>query len=256
MDGKALRGLVSVLGLTLGLYAPLDSLAEDPSHEGNETAASTESLNGGHAATAQQAGSHEGHDTEPAKQENVYSLFMHHAAGVGLVLVSLFLLAYRLTEQRFAILRICIDATWFLLGVFLFIRSDPEGWPIGPAGFLESFTMPTRAEWIQHKALSMIPMFMGIYTGRAHAQMPKVYWNYAAASLALFGALALTIHQHLDHPGMDVVNLQHRLFATTALFIAGSLVVDGKRDLTWKFKPYLLPCGLLILGLQLAFYVE
>jgi hypothetical protein len=256
MDGNALRGWVSVLGLTLGLFTSLDSLAKDPSHEGHESAASTESLHGDHAATVQQAGSHGGHDTEPAKQENVYSLFMHHAAGVGLVLVSLFLLAYRLTEQRFAILRISIGATWFLLGVFLFIRSDPEGWPIGLAGFLESFTMPTRGEWIQHKVLSMIPMFMGIYTGRAHTQMPKVYWNYAAAGLALFGALALTTHQHLNHPGMDVVNLQHRLFAITALFIAGSLIIDSKRDLTWKFKPYMLPCGLLILGLQLAFYVE
>ena len=200
---------------------------------------------------------HTGHATGSETVANTYSLFMHHAAGVGTMLVGLLIGAHRLTGQRFAALGIAVGTTWFLLGLFLFIRSDPEGWPIGPPGFLESFTLPTRWEWIQHKLLTMIPMFLGIYAARAHRHVPKAFWTYAAVGLAAAGGLTLTVHQHLNHPANDdIVNLQHRFFAITALFIAASLILDAKQNVTWKFKPYLLPAGLLILGLQLAFYVE
>lgn len=73
--------------------------------------------------------------------------------------------------------------------------------------------------------------------------------------LALGGA-GLLVHQHLDHPTMDIVNLQHRLMAATALFIAGSSVADGLGHLTWKLKPFLIPSGLIVLGLQLVVYIE
>lgn len=253
---SSIRTAAALLTLVLPLLAPYQAPADTSLHQAHQPASTPAPAHEDPTGTAPTAGAHEGHGPTSARPVNVYSLFMHHAAGVGLILVSLFLLAHRLTEQRFPLLRLAIGATWLSLGIFLFIRSDPEGWPIGPAGLFESFTMPTRSEWIQHKLLSMIPMFMGIYAGRPQSQAPHPLWNYVAAGLALFGALALMVHQHLDHPGMDITNIQHRFFAATALVIAGSLVVDGKRDLTWAIKPYLLPCSLLILGLQLAFYVE
>jgi len=52
------------------------------------------------------------------------------------------------------------------------------------------------------------------------------------------------------------VNIQHRFFALTSFFIAASLVVEGNARFAWKGKPYLLPAGLLLLGIQLALYVE
>jgi len=243
--------------LLVALGAPPRVRAETPAHEGPGPTVPTEPSHEGHAGTAAPSSPPDGPGAGSEKVVNTYSLFMHHAAGVGVIIVSLLLLVHRLTGQRFAVLRIAGGATWFLLGLFLFIRSDREGWPIGPTGFLESFTMPTREEWIQHKLLTMIPMFLGIYVGKAHSHVPKAFWTYAAVALAGAGGLALTVHQHLEHPGSDdIVNLQHRLFAITALFIAGSLILDAKQHVTWKFKPYLLPAGLLIMGLQLAFYVE
>ena len=244
--------------LVVVLGAPPQVRADSPALKGQEMPVPTEQSHEGHAGAEAPSDPHAGHGTGSGeKVVNAYSLFMHRAAGVGTILVGLLLVAHRFTGQRFAVLGTAVGATWFLLGLFLFIRSDPEGWPIGPPGFLESFTMPTRWEWIQHKLLAMIPMFMGIYAGKAHSHVPKAFWTYTAVGLAGAGGLALTIHQHLNHPGSDdIVNLQHRLFAITALFVAVSLVVESKQDLTWKFKFYLLPSGLLILGLQLAFYVE
>ena len=249
------RALRLVTALTLLALSRV--LADSPEPEGHALAAQTEPSHDGPAGAAPRSDPHAGHQTGSEKAVNTYSLFMHHAAGVGLILVGLLLSAHRLTGQRFAVLRAATGATWFLLGLFLFIRSDPEGWPIGPAGFRESFTMPTRAEWIQHKLLAMIPMFMGFYAGMVHRHVPSAVWTYAAVGLAVLGGLGLTEHQHLNHPGTDdIVNAQHRFFAATALFIAGSLVLDRQEQLAWRIRPYLLPIGLTVLGLQLAFYAE
>jgi len=152
--------------------------------------------------------------------------------------------------------RIGIGSVWLLLGVFLFIRADPEGWPIGLFGFVESFTMPTSGEWLQHKVLSFIPAFFGLYVilGRGPSTIPDKS-NYGLALAGVLGAIGLLSHQHINHPGMDVVNLQHRLFALTALLIAVSLVQEIRSG-KWKGKTVCYPFALLLLGLQLTFYTE
>jgi len=185
-----------------------------------------------------------------------YSRFMHHSSGVTVLVIATLLLVDRLTAHRHRLLRVGSGLTWLLFGVFLFVFSDLEAWPIGPAGFIESFSLSTTHEWIQHHLLSMIPMVLGIYTMLYHWREPRPLWNYLAASIAMLGGTALLIHQHLDHPGIDFVNIQHRFFALTSFFIATSLVVEGSARFTWKGKPYLLPSGLLLLGIQLALYVE
>lgn len=153
-----------------------------------------------------------------------------------------------------------IGLSWIGMGVFLFIRSDPEAWPMGPPGFIESFSIPTTSEWIQHKVLSMIPLFMGLYAMKGETNSRPTTarpWHYAAIGLAAFGGLALLVHMHLDHPDQtDIVNLQHRWFAINALFIAASMLLDLREQIQWRLKPYLLPIGLLLLGYQLFIYVE
>jgi hypothetical protein len=55
---------------------------------------------------------------------------------------------------------------------------------------------------------------------------------------------------------LDIVNLQHRFMAITSLFIAGSAMADGiARTTSWS-RPFLLPSGLMLLGVQLVMYVE
>ena len=185
-----------------------------------------------------------------------YSRFMHHSSGVTVLVIGALLLVDRLTAHRHRLFRVGVGLTWMVLGAFLFVFSDLEAWPIGPAGFIESFSLPTAHEWIQHHLLAMIPMVLGIYTMLSRWKEPMPLWRYFAASIAMLGGAALLIHQHLDHPGIDFVNIQHRFFALTSFFIAASLVVDGSARFPWKGKPYLLPVGLLLLGIQLALYVE
>jgi len=73
--------------------------------------------------------------------------------------------------------------------------------------------------------------------------------------LALGGA-GLLIHRHPEHPTVDIVNLQHQFMALMALATAGLLMADGQSMFTWKVKPFLFPLGLIVLGIQLALYIE
>ena len=205
---------------------------------------------------------HQSHGTaHPAgsvseSEDLAYSLFMHHSSGAALIVLGVLVLTDRLTKQRHGALQMGIGVVWLVIGAHLFIRSDPEGWPIGPAGFMESFSMPTAGEWVQHKLLSLIPLALGIWTLLSRRVPANAYWSYALGGLLALGGAALLVHQHLDHQTMDFVNLQHRFMALTALLIAAFLVADGLSSLTWKAKPFLLPCGLLVLGLQLMLYIE
>lgn len=185
-----------------------------------------------------------------------YSLFMHRSSGIALVILGALVMTDRLTRRRYGSIRIGIGLLWLAFGAHLLIRSDPEGWPVGPAGFVESFSMATAGEWMQHKALSLIPLTLGVWTLTSRSVLPSAFWNYALGAVLSAGVAGLLIHQHLDHQTMDLVNLQHRLMALTALVIAAGSVGEGLGRFRWTHKPWLVPCGFIVLGLQLALYIE
>jgi len=166
-----------------------------------------------------------------------YSLLMHHTSGYVVLLIGILTLLDRLTVRRYPALRIAAGIGWVGVGIFI-IRADPEGWPLS-GSFTASWRMPTSGEWLQHKVLSLIPMGLGLSAiWTAHRADSNPVWNYALAFLAILGAIGLLAHQHRKHPGMDVVNFQHRLFAITALFTAGSLTQEAWKGWNWRGKGY------------------
>jgi copper resistance protein D len=196
------------------------------------------------------------HDAHQPDVINEYSLFMHHSSGVALIVIGILLISDRLTRGRIAAIQLGIAFLWLGFGAHVFVRSDPDAWPIGPAGFLESLSMPASREWIQHKLLSLIPMALGVWTLWSRHAKPTPYMTYAMGAVVAVGGAALLVHQHLNHPSMDMVNIQHRAMAVTSILIAGSFVTNGLVSGTRRLLPYMVACGLLILGLQLAFYIE
>jgi len=246
---KNLReNLCSACVLTAFLWAGSAAAASmsHESHDGSVPGAMTQTSHG----TAQQAVASTG------AEDIAYSLFMHQSSGVAVIVLGVLVLTDRLTNRRYGALRVGISLVWLAFGAYLFIRSDPEGWPIGPAGFVESLSMPTSGEWLQHKLLSLVPLALGVWTFVSRRADPHPFWSYALGAVLVLGGAALFVHQHLDHQTMDLVNLQHRFMAVTALLIAAFLMADGLSRLTWKAKPFLMPCGLIALGLQLALYIE
>ena len=243
--GQGVAASVLVALVWAGIAAAASMSHE--SHDASEHGAMTQESHG----TAQQAAA-------PTGAEDIaYSLFMHQSSGTALIVLGVLVLTDRLTARRYGAVRVGIGVTWLLLGAHLFIQADQEGWPIGPAGFVESFSMPTAGEWVQHKLLSLIPFALGVWTLLSRRMPANTYLTYALGGVLALGGAGLLVHQHLDHQTiMDLVNLQHRFMALTALLIAAFLVADGLSSLTWKAKPFLLPCGLIVLGFQLVLYIE
>lgn len=227
-------------------------MADQQTHESHGAPDQRAMTHGAPGAAPTAEAAHTGETAE----ELAYSLFMHRSSGAVLIVLGGLVLADRVAKRRDGMFQVGIGLIWLLFGLHLFIRSDPEGWPIGPASFLESFSMPTASEWIQHKVLSLIPLALGIWTFLSRRAALNGRWSYALGGVLALGGAGLLVHQHADHQTMDIVNLQHRFMAVTALFIAGSSVTDGLAHLTWKAKPFLVPSGLIMLGLQLAVYVE
>ena len=185
-----------------------------------------------------------------------YSLFMHQAAGYFMLAIAILMAMDRATRFRQRLLQYATGVMWALFGLFIFVRADPDGWPMG-SGFWESWTMPTHAEWLQHKLLSLIPLLLALYAFRARPTMGQDNReSYVAAGLVIIGAVGLLNHQHLDHPALDAVNIQHRFFAGTSLLIAFSLLQEARGRWMGNNKRLIFPMLLILFSLQLVSYTE
>ena len=185
-----------------------------------------------------------------------YSLFMHHAAGYFVFAIGILMAMDRATHSRQRLLPYAIGTTWILFGLFIFVRADPDGWPMG-SGFWDSWTMPTSVEWFQHKLLSLIPLLLALYVFRGrHTMGQDNDGSYVAVGLAITGAVGLLSHQHLDHPDLDIVNIQHRFFAGTCLLIAFCLLQEARGRWIGNNKRLIFPTLLILLSLQLVWYTE
>lgn len=109
--------------------------------------------------------------------------------------------------------------------------------------------MPTSVEWLQHKVLSLIPLGLALYAFRGRHTMGQDQGG-AYVAVGLLG------HQHLDHPGLDLVNMQHRVFAGTSLLIAVSLLQEARGRWVGNHKGFICPTLLILLSLQLIWYTE
>ena len=120
-----------------------------------------------------------------------WSEYNHHWAGLMVLVAGLMQLAWSAGRARWA-------RHWPLvflaLAAFLFVRADPENWPLGPNGFWESFRDP---EVLQHRAYAALTVVIGLFewavrTGRIQSQRAALVFPLICA---LGGALLLT-HSH------------------------------------------------------------
>ena len=88
--------------------------------------------------------------------ERAWSEYNHHWAGLFVVLLGVGAALERLGVRA--------ATHWplgfFGLAAFLFVRNDPRAWPLGPAGFWESFTLP---DVLQHRGFVVLVIAFGIF---------------------------------------------------------------------------------------------
>jgi copper resistance protein D len=123
--------------------------------------------------------------------DRAWSEYNHHWSGLFVLAMGLLALLQRTGRARWA-------RHWPLiflgLAVFLFLRSDPGSWPLGPYGFWESMLFP---EVLQHRTFILLVVAFGIFewmvrTGRLASPACALVFPLLCA---LGGALLLT-HSH------------------------------------------------------------
>src|SRR5437764_11171417 len=138
-----------------------------------------------------------GRQVERKPVERAWSEYNHHWAGLFVVTMG------ALAILHFLGLRAARHWPLVFLGLatFLFIRNDPRAWPLGPAGFWESLTLP---DVLQHRTFVFIVVAFGLFewmvrTGRL-AERP---WGYVLPLLCAARPrldLAWLLHRGGAHP--------------------------------------------------------
>jgi putative copper resistance protein D len=122
--------------------------------------------------------------------ERAWSEYNHHWA--GLVVLSMGLLA---VLERLGV-RGARHWPLALLGmaVFLFFRADPRAWPLGPAGFWESMTLP---DVLQHRAFVVLIVGFSVFEWMVRtARLRASPWGYVFPVLCAAGGAMLLTHSH------------------------------------------------------------
>jgi putative copper resistance protein D len=122
--------------------------------------------------------------------ERAWSEYNHHWAGLFVLGMGLLAVAER------AGVRAARHWPLLFLGLaaFMFVRNDPRAWPLGPAGFWESMTLP---DVLQHRAFVVLVVAFGLFewavrTGRVGVRP----WSYVFPLLCAVGGGLLLTHSH------------------------------------------------------------
>ena len=182
-----------------------------------------------------------------------WSEFNHHWAGVFVLLVGLLALADRAgwrPARHWPLL-------FLLLAALLFVRSDPEVWPIGANGFWESLR---DVEVLQHKLLVLFVVVFGLFEWRVRLTGIRRGWMpYVFPMVCVLGGAALLTHSHnisnvKDQLLIEITHTPLALFgiaAGWARWLELRLVGRGARIAGWVW-----PVCFVLVGLTLLDYRE
>lgn len=120
-----------------------------------------------------------------------WSEYNHNWAGLIVLLMGVLALLSR--SRYFSWARIW-PLAFLGLAVFLFLRADPENWPLGPNGFWQSFGV---VDVLQHRAAVILIILFAVFQYRVETERVK---SMAAAlvfpSVCALGGVVLLTHTH------------------------------------------------------------
>jgi copper resistance protein D len=183
-----------------------------------------------------------------------WSEYNHHWAGVIVLLIGLFAFAER---SGYAPWAKHWPLLFLLLAGFLFLRNDPDAWPLGPIGFLDSLRDP---EVVQHRFFVLLTIAFaffewGVRTGRLKRQSLALVFPL----LTVVGATFLLAHSHAISNVKDqlLIELTHLPMAVLGIVAGWSRwlqVKDPAGDGRWA--GWVWPVCFVLIGLLLLDYRE
>ena len=198
-------------------------------------------------------------DLPPRNADDIaWSEYNHHWAGLIVVLVGLLAL---LNRAGVGWARHWPLAFWGL-AVFLFFRSDPETWPMGDIGFLDSFR---DVEVLQHRFFVLLIVAFTYFEWRVRA----TNWNNQWAKLVFpllcaAGGTMLLTHSHAIANVKDqlLIELTHTPLALAGIAAGWGRLLEirlnpRENPIAWRVAGWVWPvcilfCGLLLLGYREA----
>jgi putative copper resistance protein D len=188
--------------------------------------------------------------------EKSWSEYNHHWA--GLIVLAIGLLAFLAQTKHFPWAR-----NWPLLflglSLFLFLRSDPETWPLGPNGFWVTLQDP---EVLLHRIFSLLVIALAIFewrvqTGRVATERARLIFP---ALVAAASALLLTHSHSLGNIKEEVLaELSHAPLAILGVVVGWSRWLELRLPSENKVRDrmaWLWPTCLVLIGLLLLNYRE
>jgi copper resistance protein D len=209
----------------------------------------------GHKVAASFVPGDSGFDTNTSA-DIAWSEYNHNWSGLVVFLMGILAL---LSRSRYFSWAKIWPLSFLLLAVFLFLRADPENWPLGPNGFWESFA---QTDVLQHRMAVILIIAFAVFQYRVETKRVK---SMAAAmvfpAVCALGGVVLLTHTHA------VTNIKEELLAElshTPLAVFG-IVAGWSRWLelrlpeenhTRKYLAWVWPVCFIIIGLILMDYHE
>ncbi len=143
------------------------------------------------------------------------------------------------------------------LAGFLFLRSDPETWPLGDIGFFESFR---DVEVLQHRMFVVLIVVFALFEWRVRATGRRTGWTPLVFPLmsAAGGALLLT-HSHAIANVKDqlLIELTHTPLALAGILAGWSRWLELRlRGRASRIAGWIWPVCLVFVGVLLLLYRE
>ncbi len=183
-----------------------------------------------------------------------WSEYNHHWAGLFVLAVGMVALLHR-AGARWA-------RHWPLaflgLAVFLFLRSDPEVWPLGAEGFWVSLRDP---EVLQHRFFVLLTVAFALFEWRVRVGgLRRVRWApLVFPLLTAVGGAALLTHQHAIANVKDqmLIELTHTPLALAGIAAGWARWLELRADgRTARIAGWIWPACFLLIGLILLNYRE
>ncbi|HXG19491.1 MAG TPA: hypothetical protein VNN62_10525 [Methylomirabilota bacterium] len=190
----------------------------------------------------------------PPEEDKAYSELNHHVAGVFVLFTGGLALLAATQGQRFAWARYGWPGLFFLLGMFLMVRHDPESWPWGPLTFWESVT---DAQVLQHMLFTLIVLAIGVIEWlRCRGTLTHPAWGWIFPSLAISAAVMLFLHKHGEGPVADKIYRHHSIMAVSGILAMVAKVFDDSRIVNSRTLGYIWTILIMFVGLMLLLYTE
>ncbi len=123
-------------------------------------------------------------------EEYAWSEYNHHISGLFVLCMGLLAMLERTGKARWA-------RHWPLLflglAAFMFARNDPRAWPLGPAGFWESMTLP---DVLQHRIAVLLVIALGLFEWMVRHGRLAPRWRFVFPTLCAVGGALLLTHSH------------------------------------------------------------